>query len=142
MCVCPPLILKIALLMVIFPTIAVNIMEVIYNGVNSKAEAHQIAINLNIVACFIALLSLAFGIYGTIMNTIFIIRLLMFVLITFCLFKIVMWIVCKNLSPMSAEDVTHVWFQLNMGLSIICSVLTVIFCMRLHEQTRLFQLGY
>jgi len=42
----------------------------------------------------------------------------MFVLITFCLFKIVMWIVYKNLSPMSAEDVTHFWFQLNTGLSV------------------------
>ncbi|XP_039486939.1 uncharacterized protein LOC120448809 isoform X7 [Drosophila santomea] len=78
------------------------------------------------------------------MDIIFIIRVLMFVMITFCLFKIVMWIVFKNLSPTGSSDVVHEWFQLNTGLSvsIICSILTVNFCMYLHEQTREFQLGF
>ncbi|XP_039486934.1 uncharacterized protein LOC120448809 isoform X2 [Drosophila santomea] len=142
MCGCPPFIVKIGLLITILPTIVVNIMEVIFYCVNSTVEEHQIAKNINLVACFIALLSLSFGVYGTVMDIIFIIRVLMFVMITFCLFKIVMWIVFKNLSPTGSSDVVHEWFQLNTGLSIICSILTVNFCMYLHEQTREFQLGF
>ncbi|XP_043648897.1 uncharacterized protein LOC122617215 [Drosophila teissieri] len=142
MCGCRPFIVKIGLLMTIIPIIATNIMEVILYGMNSTVEEHQIAKNINLVANFIALLALTFGVYGTLMDTIFIVRALMFVMITFCLFKIVMWIVCKNLSPDLAADLIHVWFQLNTGLSIICSILTVNFCMYLHEQTRQFQLGY
>ncbi|XP_039486936.1 uncharacterized protein LOC120448809 isoform X4 [Drosophila santomea] len=132
MCGCPPFIVKIGLLITILPTIVVNIMEVIFYCVNSTVEEHQIAKNINLVACFIALLSLSFGVYGTVMDIIFIIRV------------IVMWIVFKNLSPTGSSDVVHEWFQLNTGLSvsIICSILTVNFCMYLHEQTREFQLGF
>ncbi|XP_039486935.1 uncharacterized protein LOC120448809 isoform X3 [Drosophila santomea] len=118
MCGCPPFIVKIGLLITILPTIVVNIMEVIFYCVNSTVEEHQIAKNINLVACFIALLSLSFGVYGTVMDIIFIIRVLMFVMITFCLFKIVMWIVFKNLSPTGSSDVVHEWFQLNTGLSV------------------------
>ncbi|XP_039486940.1 uncharacterized protein LOC120448811 [Drosophila santomea] len=142
MCGCRPFIIKIGLLLTIIPIIAVNIMEVIIYGVNSTVAEHQIAKNINIVACFIALLGLSFGVYGTVMDIIFIIRVLMCVMIIFCLYKIVMWIVCKNLSPDLAADVITVWFQLNTGLSIIGSIMTVIFCMYLHEQTRQFRLGY
>ncbi|KRK01343.1 uncharacterized protein Dyak_GE27721, isoform B [Drosophila yakuba] len=142
MCGCRPLIIKIGLLLTIILIIAVNIMEVIIYGVNSTVEEHQVAKNINIVACFIALLGLSFGVYGTVMNIIFIIRVLMFIMIIFCLYKIVMWIVCKNLSPDLAADVINVWFQLNTCLSIIGSIMTVIFCMYLHEQTREFRLGY
>ncbi|XP_039486938.1 uncharacterized protein LOC120448809 isoform X6 [Drosophila santomea] len=106
MCGCPPFIVKIGLLITILPTIVVNIMEVIFYCVNSTVEEHQIAKNINLVACFIALLSLSFGVYGTVMDIIFIIRV------------IVMWIVFKNLSPTGSSDVVHEWFQLNTGLSV------------------------
>ncbi|KQS43317.1 uncharacterized protein LOC26526917 [Drosophila erecta] len=142
MCACPPLLIRISLLLTIFPTIATNIMEIIVYGVHAKDEHHEIAANLNLIACFIALITLIFGIYGTIMKTLFVIRMQMFILISFCLVKIVMWIVCKNLSPHLAANLAHVWFQLNTVLSIVCAVLTVLFCMRLHEQTREFQLGF
>ncbi|XP_043648896.1 uncharacterized protein LOC122617214 [Drosophila teissieri] len=142
MCGCPPFIVKTGLLITMFPTIAVNIMEVFVYAVNSTVEEHQIAKNINLVATFIALIALTFGVYGTVMDIIFIIKVLMFVMITFCLFKIVMWIVFKNLSPTASSDVVHEWFQLNTGLSIICSILTVNFWMYLHEQTREFQLGF
>nr|XP_016924673.1 uncharacterized protein LOC108005839 isoform X2 [Drosophila suzukii] len=122
MCVCPPIVFKIALLL----SIAANI----------------VILTVNLVACFIALLFLALGIYGAIMNHIVIIRMLMIVLVVFCLFKIIMWIVCANLSPALSDAIIHIWFMVNTAASIICAVFVVIFWMRLHELTREFQLGY
>ncbi|XP_037721207.1 uncharacterized protein LOC119554396 isoform X2 [Drosophila subpulchrella] len=115
MCVCPPIALKIALLL----SIAANI----------------VILTVNLVACFIALLFLALGVYGAIMNHIVIIRMLLFVLVVFCLFKIIMWIVCANLSPALSDAVIHIWFMVNTAASsarllFSCSGCV---CMSLHE---------
>ncbi|XP_050741892.1 uncharacterized protein LOC108028218 isoform X3 [Drosophila biarmipes] len=109
-----------------------------YNNSDSK----QVILTVNLVACFIALLFLALGVYGAIMNHIVIIKMLMVVLVVFCLFKIVMWIVCANLSPALSDAIIHIWFMVNTAASIVCTVFVVIFWMRLHELTREFQLGY
>nr|XP_016924675.1 uncharacterized protein LOC108005839 isoform X4 [Drosophila suzukii] len=63
MCVCPPIVFKIALLLSIAANIALTSMEM-YNNSDSK----QVILTVNLVACFIALLFLALGIYGAIMN--------------------------------------------------------------------------
>ncbi|XP_016955373.1 uncharacterized protein LOC108028218 isoform X1 [Drosophila biarmipes] len=137
MCLCPPIVFKIALLLSIGTNIALTSMEM-YNNSDSK----QVILTVNLVACFIALLFLALGVYGAIMNHIVIIKMLMVVLVVFCLFKIVMWIVCANLSPALSDAIIHIWFMVNTAASIVCTVFVVIFWMRLHELTREFQLGY
>ncbi|KAH8362734.1 hypothetical protein KR084_000394 [Drosophila pseudotakahashii] len=137
MCNCPPLLFKIAVLISIVTTIAFTSMEMYTNS-----ESKQVIQTVILVVCFIALVALATGIYGAIMNQIFIIKMLMIILVLFSLFKIVTWIVCANLSTVLSNVVIHIWFQVNTASSIICTVLIVNFWMRLHEQTREFQLGY
>ncbi|XP_070071032.1 uncharacterized protein [Drosophila takahashii] len=134
MCNCPPILFKIAVLLSIVTTIVSWI---------SWCSLNKYAIQtVNLVVCFIVLVALAMGIYGAIMSHIFIIKTLMIILVLFSLFKIVTWIVCANLSTTLSTVVIHIWFQVNTASSIICTVLTVNLWMRLHEQTREFQLGY
>ncbi|XP_017009426.2 uncharacterized protein [Drosophila takahashii] len=137
MCNCPPILFKIAVLLSIVTTIALTSMEMYTNS-----ESKQAIQTVNLVVCFIVLVALAMGIYGAIMSHIFIIKTLMIILVLFSLFKIVTWIVCANLSTTLSTVVIHIWFQVNTASSIICTVLTVNLWMRLHEQTREFQLGY
>ncbi|XP_017066725.1 uncharacterized protein LOC108104903 isoform X2 [Drosophila eugracilis] len=98
MCACPAIILKIALLISIACAIAFDVMEILSDSVNTTTN--PVLIKINSGACFIAFVFMTIGLYGALMNTLCIIRL------------------------------------------IICAVLTTMFCMRLHEQTREFQLGF
>ncbi|XP_065720653.2 uncharacterized protein [Drosophila suzukii] len=133
MCVCPPIVFKIALLLSIAANIALTSMEM-YNNSDSK----QVILTVNLVACFIALLFLALGIYGAIMNHIVIIRMLMIVLVVFCLFKIIMWIVCANLSPALSDAIIHIWFMVNTAASVLENNLRGFCCHILDASTRAY----
>jgi len=43
----------------------------------------------------------------------------MIVLVVFCLFKIIMWIVCANLSPALSDAIIHIWFMVNTAASVL-----------------------
>ncbi|XP_052846288.1 uncharacterized protein LOC128258621 [Drosophila gunungcola] len=140
MCNCPTLALKISLLLLLAVTIAIIIMEMVYSITNFKSKSNVFILCLNILACLIVLVFLTVGIFGVLMERIKIIRMLMFSLVAFCLIRVVIWIVCGNLEDILTKTITHLWFQLNTALSITCTVMTVMFCMRLHMLSQQLQL--
>ncbi|XP_016984284.1 uncharacterized protein LOC108048261 isoform X1 [Drosophila rhopaloa] len=141
MCNFPTIALKISLLLLIPMNIAINIGELVFTRIRFKPNTNVFLLSINILACIIMLGFLTAGIYGTFRNRIKIIRTLMFSMVAFCLFRVVMWIVCGNLEVILSETITHVWFQINTAVSILCLIVTVMFCMRLHELSRQFLQG-
>ncbi|KAI8040848.1 hypothetical protein M5D96_006791 [Drosophila gunungcola] len=115
-------------------------MEMVYSITNFKSKSNVFILCLNILACLIVLVFLTVGIFGVLMERIKIIRMLMFSLVAFCLIRVVIWIVCGNLEDILTKTITHLWFQLNTALSITCTVMTVMFCMRLHMLSQQLQL--
>ncbi|XP_017121564.1 uncharacterized protein LOC108142321 isoform X2 [Drosophila elegans] len=116
-------------------------MEIVYTITNFQSKTNVFILCLNILACLIILVFLTVGIFGVLMERIKTIRMLMFSLVAFCLIRMVIWIVCGNLEDILTETITHLWFQLNTALSVTCTVLTVLLCMRLHVLSQQIQLG-